>query len=245
VRNRHSVSKEHAVGARIVANANPEAFGGDDATVILSNGCFHSYTYRMDDPTNQMGADEGEFVVLVPVDTQTTAWSAGRYNAYAKATGRMPVVSVPHEVGNPKSYSSTPVRGDGTPVADSEMVFRDRPTLTVSDRSMMGWWLTTRENVTNEVALDTRLSMSGNVSVPGFHFGTEVGQGWSHGYGIAVGEHVLFGGSAPPLPDDVSTPEDEHSTHRYSFSPYVYREHYTDAAGKDAAYYAINFTVGQ
>jgi hypothetical protein len=49
----------------------------------------------------------------------------------------------------------------------------------------------------------------------------------------------------PPIPDDPDTSEDEYDEHRYSFSPYVYTEHYTDSEGQDAAYYVLNFTAGR
>jgi hypothetical protein len=88
------------------------------------------------------------------------------------------------------------------------------------------------------------LSVSSSVGVGGVKFGAELGAGWGKGYQIAVGQEALFGGAVPPMPDDPSTPEDEYASRAFSFSPYVYREHYTDAGGEDAAYYVLSFAVG-
>ena len=49
----------------------------------------------------------------------------------------------------------------------------------------------------------------------------------------------------PPLGDNPDTPEDEYQYRRYSFAPMVHREHYTDAAGEDAGYYVVSYSVGQ
>ena len=64
-------------------------------------------------------------------------------------------------------------------------------------------------------------------------------------YSISVGEQALFGGTAPAVPDDPETPEDEYLNNAYSFSPYVYREHYEDREGNDAAYYVMSFAVAK
>ena len=80
----------------------------------------------------------------------------------------------------------------------------------------------------------------GDVSV-----GASLGVGWGQGYSVTVGEDAFFGGSLPPLPDDPNTPEDEYQQHAYTTLPYVYREHYTDANGNDAAYYVVSYAVAQ
>jgi hypothetical protein len=93
--------------------------------------------------------------------------------------------------------------------------------------------------------MTTGLSVSSSISVAGVKVGGEVGADWSQGVSITVGQEALFGGGVPPIPDDPDTSEDEYAAHRYSFSPYVYTEHYTDAQGADAGYYVLNFTAGE
>jgi len=95
------------------------------------------------------------------------------------------------------------------------------------------------------VAVDTSLSVSSNIKVGGFKVGGSVGASIGSGYGITVGEYVQFGGGVPPIPDNPDTPEDEYEAYRFSFSPYVYRETYSDSEGHDAGYYVLNYTVGQ
>ncbi|MBW2459692.1 MAG: hypothetical protein JRI68_34700, partial [Deltaproteobacteria bacterium] len=65
------------------------------------------------------------------------------------------------------------------------------------------------------------------------------------GYSIKVGHSNLFAGSVPPVPDNPETPEDEYMLNRYSFTPVVYKQHYLDSYGEDAAYYVMHFAVGQ
>jgi hypothetical protein len=36
----------------------------------------------------------------------------------------------------------------------------------------------------------------------------------------------------------------DQSQYGFSFAPFVYREHYTDAKGNDAGLYVVNYTVG-
>jgi hypothetical protein len=64
------------------------------------------------------------------------------------------------------------------------------------------------------------------------------------GYSLMIGKEVLFGGAVPPIPDNPETPEDEHTSHRFSFAPHVHKEYYTDASGNDAVYYVLGFAVG-
>ena len=236
---------DYVVGTRFNIEPNPELHGTDYGVVAVSCGCFHAYTYELDDPTDKLGGgDGGKMVVIVPVGGRTTIWSSKRYNAMAEAVGGLPIIDVPYELGDPGSYADHPVRPDGSPVPESELIFSDVPAYLVSDVGKVGWWLSVAEREIREVLLSTELSVSSSVGVGGVKFGAELGAGWGKGYQIAVGQEALFGGAVPPMPDDPSTPEDEYASRAFSFSPYVYREHYTDAGGEDAAYYVLSFAVG-
>jgi len=233
-----------AVGDQFNLEANPDLYGEDYAAVVLSCGCFHSYTYELEDPAGQSGGNGRRFVILMPVGGQTTLWSSKRYNAMAQVVGGLPTVTVPHRVGDPMSYPRTPQTSQGQPIAATDLVFRQPPTSRVSDVGDVGWTLTRTEEETNEVAVETTLDLEGAVNVGGFKLGGNAGVGWGQGYAVTVGTYAEFLGGVPPLPDDPATPEDEYATYAYSFTPLVYREHYTDGNGKDAAYYVLNFAVG-
>jgi hypothetical protein len=80
--------------------------------------------------------------------------------------------------------------------------------------------------------------------VAGVTFGADVGAGWGEGYSVSVGSEFFFGGGVPPIPDDPNTPEDEYAEYRFGFSPVVYRKHYADSEGNDAAMYVLDYSVG-
>ena len=61
---------------------------------------------------------------------------------------------------------------------------------------------------------------------------------------VTVGDVAEFLGAVPAIPDDPHTPEDEYQTYAYSLQPHVYRQPYADRAGHEAAYYVLNFSVG-
>jgi hypothetical protein len=85
----------------------------------------------------------------------------------------------------------------------------------------------------------------GELGLGGFKFGATVGAGWGQAHAITVGEEAIFAGFVPPIFDDPGTPEDEYLEYAFAFSPYVYREHYTDGEGNDAAYYVLSFAVAR
>lgn len=232
------------VGDRFSIEADPDRFGPDYAGVYVTTACYHTYTYRMDDPAGWIGGDGSEFVMIVPVEGRTTIWSSHRYNALAPHLG-LPYVDVPHSVGDVASYPTQPRDANGDIVPGSAMVFPEVPTYTVSDIGKVGAWLSVSNTTTNDINLDVEVGVSSSVAVPGFKVGSELGVGWGQGYSISMGDTALFGGGVPPLMDDPSTPEDEYVVHSYSFSPYVYQQEYTDAAGQTASFYVYDFVVGQ
>lgn len=240
-------STEYFVGRRVIAKPSPEHVGYDYGVVFLSCACYHAYYYEMIDPAERLGpgGDQEQFVMILPVGGTTTAWSSKRYNAMAEAVGDLPIVEIPYIVGDLDSYPTGPQLSNGDPVPAEDMVFPEVPNLLVSDVGSIGWWLSVTERETNEVAMSTSIDISGSLNVGPFKFGAGVGGGFGKAHSISVGEQALFGGTAPPIPDDPETPEDEYLNNAYSFSPYVYREHYEDRDGNDAAYYVMSFAVAK
>ena len=240
------------VGTRY--SARPESYfeGEPYGVVTLTCGCFHVYRYRVEDPAELLGegGDGEEFILTVPVGGSELLWSTQRYNAMAERVGGLPMMEVPHQLGNPDSYPPAPQRLDGSPIPAEDMVFTDPPSVLVSDAGSSSFRLSTSENTSNSVSMSTSVGFGvdvgggipfiGDVSV-----GASLGVGWGQGYSVTVGEDAFFGGSLPPLPDDPNTPEDEYQQHAYTTLPYVYREHYTDANGNDAAYYVVSYAVAQ
>jgi hypothetical protein len=242
-----TTSTSFDIGRRIIASPDPELAGFDYAIVALACACYHAYHYEVHDPGGRLGAgaDGEQFVMVLPVGGTATAWSSKRYNAMAEAVGNLPIVAVPYAIGNPSSYSSGPQRADGSPIPADDFVFPEVPSLLVSDVAKVGWWLSVGESETNTVATSSMMEISGELGLGGFKFGTALGHGWGRSHSIKVGESALFGGTVPPIVDDPSTPEDEYLEYAFAFSPYVYREHWTDANGNDASYYVMSFAVAR
>jgi hypothetical protein len=241
----HSLSKSMSVGERYAFTAEPEIYGDEYSAVVLSCGCFHGYTYELDDPTEKLGPNGGKFVLLVPVGGQTTLWSSQRYNAMAAALGTLPLVEPVGRMGRPDEYPSAPELPDGGPIQSRDIIFPSPPQLQVSDVGNVGFWLSASQSEANETAQTTSLGASAHVTMAGFNVGVSAGTSFGSSYSVSVGREAVFGGDVPAVPDDPSTPEDEYELYRYTFSPWVYRRHYTDVAGNDAAYYVLGYTVGR
>ncbi|MGH1347770.1 MAG: hypothetical protein ACRBN8_39815 [Nannocystales bacterium] len=243
-------SSRKSAGVRYTAAPETYFEGEPYGVVTLSCGCFHAYTYQVEDPSEILGegGDKEEFVLLVPVGGAQMLWSTPRYNAMAEAVGDLPVIDVPYEVGNPNSYPRAPERLDGSPIPADDFVFTEPPSLLVSDAGSSGFRMMVGQDTSNSVSRSTSIGLSVDVSgdIPflgGVKFGTSLGVGWGEGYSVRVGDSAFFGGKLPPLPDNPDTPEDEYLDHAYTTLPFVYREHYTDATGQDAAYYVISYAV--
>lgn len=240
-------STEFFVSPRVIASPAEQHLGYDYGVVYMSCACFHAYYYEVIDPNERLGpgGDGEEFVMVLPVGGTSTAWSTRRYNAMAEAVGDLPIIEIPYLVGDPTTYPTGPQLPNGDPVPAEDFVFPEVPNLLVSDIGDIGWWLTVGESETNTTALSTNIDVSANLGVGPFSFGAGIGGGFGQSHAISVGESAIFAGSAPPVLDDPQTPEDEYLENAYSFSPYVYREHYTDRNGADAAYYVMSFAVAQ
>jgi hypothetical protein len=237
----HSFSTHTSVSSNYYVAANPELYGQDYAAVVLSCGCFHSYTYQIEAPGT---TDDGRrFAVLMPVGGQTNLWSSRRYNAMAAALG-LPEVATPYRVGDPSSYPTTLQQVDGGAIANADNVFPSLPSMRVSDVGELGWSISAGQYETNDVAMTTSLGVEGSVGVAGFSVGGNVDLSWTQGYEISVGSDLEMGGWIPPLVDDPTTPEDEYAAYSYQFKPAVYREHYDRGDGTSGAYYVVTYAVG-
>ncbi|MEM6290550.1 MAG: VCBS repeat-containing protein [Myxococcota bacterium] len=247
-----SQSFKKSIGTRFSARPDSYFEGEPYGVVVLTCGCFHAYYYEVEDPGSKLGegGDGEQFVFMVPVGGTEMLWSTRRYNAMAEAVGNLPIMEIPYQVGNPSSYPPGPERLDGLPIPEEDFVFTELPSVLVSDAGSSGFRLSVGEDETNSVSMSTSLGFSTDVSgeipfIGGVRFGASLGVGWGEGYSLSVGEGAFFGGSLPPLPDNPSTPDDEYLQFAYTTVPFVYREHYTDADGNDAAYYVVSFAVAQ
>jgi hypothetical protein len=238
-------TRKQTVGARYSVLAQPDLHGTGYAPVITSCGCYHRYRYETEDPADKMGGSGQTVDIFVPVGGQTQLWSSKRYNAMAEATGTLPIIEVPVRVGDVGSYPTTPQTLDGTPIPEEDMLFVETPSYQVSDVGYVSFVLVSGESETNDVAEKTTLGMQASFGAFGASVDVDASVGVETGYSITVGSETIFAGGVPPVPDDPETPEDEYLVHRYSFQPLVYRQHYQDAAGEDAAYYVLHFAAGQ
>ncbi|HEY4176743.1 MAG TPA: VCBS repeat-containing protein [Kofleriaceae bacterium] len=239
-----TLSKYNSVGTRFSLRPQTDLYGNEYAAVVVSCTCVHSYVYELTDPANRAGGTGKQFTMLLPVGGQSTVLSTSRYNALAEHLG-LQKITTNTRIGDIDSYAKSPTKLDGTPVQADEQVFKTRPTLRASDVSTVGFSLSVGSSETNTQAMHTSVSVSGSVSAVGLSFGASVGAGWGTSYGITIGSSADFSGEIPPLPDKPSTPEDEYATYGYSFSPYVYRQPYTDpVSGEATGYYVLDYAVG-
>lgn len=237
----HADTVTRVIGTRDYLQADPARYGQDYGAILIANGCYQKYTYVTNDPANLVGGSGQQLSIYVPVGGQSMVLSTTRYNAMAKALGtNLPQIQVNLRVGDPSSYPVKPVTLAGKPVAGADMLFTKPPTFEISDVASVGFWMTAAKMTTNSIAKTTTVGMNAGFGVLGASIDTDVNVGVTQGYSISVGNEAIFAGSAPALPDNPSTPEDEYTLHRYSYMPYVYREHW----GK-SGFYVLNYVVGQ
>jgi hypothetical protein len=213
--------------------------------VVLSAVCRHAYTYEIVDPGGKLDGAAGErLVIMEPVRAESILWSTARYNALAQARGDLPIVPIQTRVGEVESYPAKPTSVDGFPLTESEMVFPSQPTFQVADTGTVAWWLYVSETETTSEQRELRIGGSASVSaVAGYEYSLTEGIGSA--YAVSVGFGTVFYGSVPAIEDDASTPEDEHVTRGYSFTPYMYRHLYLDPSGKEAGFFALSYTVNK
>jgi hypothetical protein len=240
-------SKEtsRTIGSRLSASPNPEGHGFAYGAVVLSCGCYHGYRYRLSDPAHKLGGDGKQISVLLPVGGQTTLWSTTRYNAMARATGKLPEVPVPMRLGDLSTYPSEATTLEGTPIAPEDLVFPEAPEYVASDVGSVGFSLSAGASTTNSDAMSVGVSLVAGVNVEGVEVGASVGVGVGRGTSVTVGEEASFSGGIPPVPDRPGTPEDEYTRYAYRFRPVVYKARYQAADGSDAGYYVVTYEVAR
>jgi hypothetical protein len=234
-----------SVGSRMFAEPHPDLHGFEYGAVVLSCGCYHGYRYRLRDPKNKLGGDGKQVAVLLPVGGQTTLWSTARYNAMARATGKLPVIPVPTKIGDLASYPARATTLDGKPIPAEDLVFAQPPEYVASDVGSVGFSLAAGSSETNERAMSVGLALDVGFNVEGVTFGASVGVGVGHGYAVSIGEEATFSGGIPAVPDKPGTPEDEYALHAYRFRPVVYRSRYQSADGAEAGFYVVTYEVAK
>jgi len=230
------------VGARYCMRAYPETYGSYYAGVVLSWGCFDGYVYEIDDPSNHVGGDGEQFVMVVPTGGSVSLWSSKRYNALAEALGNLPVIDVPYAVGTVDTYPTEPETLEGEPIPDVDNMFPSPGHYTVSDVGETVWWMGVETSETNDITMNVEMGVSANVAVAGVKIGGGGSMGWGEGYSLSTGSQATFAGSIPTLQDNPNTPEDEYALYSYSVTPYVYVQHYETTEGEEAAYYVQTYT---
>ncbi len=241
-----NVSRRKGVGTSFSLKPQPELYGNQYAAVVVACNCFHTYEYELVDTANRVSSNGKRMVMIVPVGGQTTVLSTPRYNALAKVVKGLPTIEVANRIGDPASYPAQPQKLDGSPVAPEEHVFSTRPTLRVSDVGTVAFSLSVGSGETNSAAMSVGVSVSGSVSALGLSAGASLGSTWGKSYAISVGQDASFSGDVPPIPDRPNTQEDEYVTRGFSFSPYVYRQAYTDpASGEPSGYYVLDYAVSR
>jgi hypothetical protein len=240
-----SLASGFAIGQSYALQGDKNMLGGAQAGVVLSCGCFHHYSYVTEDPAGKLGPNNKPFEVLVPVGGQVGLWSLSRYNRMAEKLGTLPVIPLASRVGDVDSYATEPLSLDGQSIPTEDMLFPELPPVIVSDVGRVGWSASIRESETNTEAQNTKIGVGGSLGAFGVELQGTVSTKFGTAYSLTVGQDTNFGGEVPPIVDNSKTPEDEFETSRYSFTPFVYRQHYQNAAGEDAAFYVIDYAVNQ
>lgn len=223
--------------------ASPETLGPQSAAVVLGWGCYHGFTYRVDDPAGLSGGADEEFVVSMPVGGGTTVWSSARYDAVIDAVGLGTPIDVGHTVGDAASYPADPSLPDGSLVPDDWMLFDDPVEVLTSDVATVSWSYTLAESTSTGVSEGLTVGASAGLSLFGFSFGASASSGETEGYTVTADASTTFSGSVPPVMDDPVTPEDEYLEHGYAFTPYVYTRPMESSAGVSTEVFVVGHTV--
>ena len=241
-----SESKKFNVKTGYNLGVNTEKFGNQYAGVVLAWGCYHGYTYRVEDPAGLLAANEGanhDYMVTIPVGGGSTMWSSNRYNTLAAKKPGLPQVVIPHTIGDPSTYPTSIQTVAGSIIPEDDMVFPNTTPFTVSDIGSLSWGYTASEFTTNAKSLNTSVSGSAKVTVTGFSFGTGVGVGNTDTYNLSVGTSTTFSGLIPAVPDDPETATDEFLLYGYNTIPFVYRHNYTTDDGTSGGFYVVYYAV--
>lgn len=246
IKRSRSLGRKWSVGTKFSLRPDPERYGSDYGAVVVACNCFHTYEYELIDSGNRAGGTGRKLTLIVPVGGQTTVLSTPRYRALAEQLGDLPDITVTRRIGDPSSYPTAPTKLDGSPVQPDEMVFPNRPTLRTSDVGTVAFSMSAGETETNSVAMSSSVSVQGSVVIGGVLVGGSLGVGWGNSYSVTVGEAAEFSGEVPPMPDDPNTPEDEYEQHAFSYSPYVYKQTYTDpVTNEPSGFYVLDYAVSR
>ena len=239
-----AVAEGISIGQSYAIAGDESMVGGPQAGVVLSCGCFHHYRYETEDPAGLLGSTSASsFDVLVPVGGQSGLFSLSRYNRMAEKLGTLPIIPLESRIGDVASYPTQPLTLDGQSIPQEDVLFPELPPMVVSDVGKVGWSASVRESETNTAATTTRIGFGGSLGAFGVEVSGNVYTRFQTAYSLAVGFDTSFSGDVPPILDSPKTPEDEFLDGRYSFAPVVYRQHYENAAGEDAAFYVIDYVV--
>jgi len=233
-----------ATGGRSGIRSQPEDFGFHYGAVVVSWGCFHAYSYEIEDPDSLVPGSDGEQIVLtVPVDGGTAMLSTGRYNAIAQAVGDLPIIEAPYRVGDPTDYPREPETIYGEPIPEDAYVFPDLSWYEVSDVGYVGWFNTLGNSTTSASSYGMDMGASAKITVSGVSVGLGASAGWGRSYSLTLGDSAMFNGGIPPFRDDPLTPEDEYVENFFRVSPITYMQDYVDSAGNEAAFYVSTYVV--
>jgi hypothetical protein len=213
-------------------------------------GCYHRYQYKLDDPAHKLGpdADGKTMSLLVPVGGQTSVWSTRRYNALVDALGggTLPKIAISYQLGDVTSYPTTAQRLDGSTIDQDDMIFSDPPTFRVSDVSSSEFELSVEKEKTNEKWVYQGAGATASLTVFGVSVNGSFDKLVGQGYGVAVSQRSAYGGTAPPLRNDPTTPEDELKLYGYSFTPLLFRQPFDMGDGNaQGAYLVLSYVVAQ
>jgi hypothetical protein len=245
VSNTLATSRNMIIGNRYNLVADPETFGPNYGAVVVGWGCFDAYLYEVHDPKGTLGGDGEKLVITVPVGGGEAMYNSARYNAMAEALGGLPTVEIPYTVGDPSSYPGRPERLDGKRIDEADLLFPEASEYAVSDVGQVGWWNMAGETVTNTETTSVGMGGSAGITAFGVSVGVGVTETWGSSYGLSVGQAALFWGSLPPLPDNLSTPEDEYALNRHTVTPWMYQESWEDEDGNPAKYWVVTYEVGE
>jgi hypothetical protein len=233
-----------SVGERFGMSADPEMYGPYHGAIALYWGCFDTYTYEINDPSNLVSElNQENFVLTVPVGGSTSVWSLNRYNALAEALGSLPILEIPYAVGTVEDYPDEPERLDGTQIPEEDRVFDQVSWYLSPDVGSVSYRASIGDEETYRESWSTSIGSSMGVIAAGITVGMGAEYGWGQGYYLGVGSGAFFSGRVSAVPDDPNTPEDEYEMYAFRFAPVVYRQWYDTESGDEAALYVMTYAA--
>ena len=209
----------------------------DDAAVLVAGTCFQAYEYKVSDPQGRLGAgaDGSAMAVLQPVGVQRSVWSLTRYNAVAAAVGHLPVLPTSYRLGQPETYPSTVATFAGQPIAADDQVFPQLDAYEATSSARLNLHLTLADSSANTKAGTAALTLSGSGSLFGPTASENLNFSYNESSTLTLGAQTDIQMDVPQL--------NAGDTNGYSFTPYLYKEHYAPSGGSDASLYVLDFSV--